>query len=291
MNAPLAHAAELWVSLSEDDGILLGAFQRACEIEKPGAPIFRRASGGSATRISRGTLHLALALEHPAALTPCDAPRLVNRYVRPLLRALSTFGEKTPYFGRDWVSAQHRPVAWVGFAHDATSKRALFEAVIGVNATWSIDRNRASFLGKSEITLQEANGRAIEASYLAAAIATAYATAFDGEPVDAPAIDDAPLLDVASDPEWSATIDEAIGIVAAGRDRSGRLKIGGQFLASRDAIARLEDRVSVFDRTTTLDAIGGAVDAELARAGVALHGIKSLISVRDVIARALAADR
>jgi hypothetical protein len=286
MNAPLTHAAELWLSLAEGSGVLLGAFQRAHEIEKNAAPIFRRASGGPAIAVSRGTIHIALALSNPAALTPCDAPRLVNRHVRPLMRALSSLGEKTPYFGRDWLSAQHRPVAWVGFAHDSSSRRALFEAVIGVNATWSLDRNRASFLGKSEIMLEEAVGHALAMNAVVEAVANEYANAFEGERGEAPAIEDAPL-EVEDDPKWTATIDEAIGTVAAGYDRKGRLKIGGQFFASRDAIVRLEDRIAAFDRTTPLDAIGAAVDGELTRAGVAIHGIKSLISIREVIARVL----
>jgi hypothetical protein len=286
MNAPLAHTAELWVSLCEDEGILLGAFQRATEIDKTAAPLFRRASGGPAIRVARGAIHIALALAHPAALVACDPPRLVNRYVRPLMRALSSFGEKTPYFGRDWLSAQHRPVAWVGFAHDSTTKRALFEAVIGVNATWSIDRNRASFLGKSEITLEEAARHALDLNAVVEAIASDYASAFEGERSDAPAVEIAPL-EVGDDPDWTASVDEAIGTVKAGFDRNGRLKIGGQFLASRDAIAALEERVSSFDRTTPLDVIGAAVDAEITKPGVAIHGVKSLISIRDVIARVL----
>ena len=286
MNGALVRAAELWVSPSEDNGVLLGAFQRASEIEETALPTLRRTSGGPAIRVAPGSLHLALALTHPAALTPCDTPRLVNRYVRPLMRALSSFGEKTPYFGRDWLAAQHRPVAWVGFAHDSSSKRALLEAVIGVHATWSLDRNRASFLGKPEITLEEAVGHTIEMNAVVVAVVKEFANTFDGERAEAPCIETSPL-EIDDDPKWMATTDEAIGTVAAGYDRKGRLKIGGQFLASRDAVARLEDRVTSFDRSTGLDVIGAAVDAELTRPGVAIHGVKSLISIRDVIARVL----
>lgn len=286
MNGPLETAAELWVSTPNDDAVFLGAFQRACEIEKIDAPILRRASGGPAISIVRGSVHVALALSHPAALVACDAPRLVNRYVRPLMRALSSFGEKTPYFGRDWLSAQHRPVAWVGFAHDSSSKRALFEAVIGVNAPWSLDRNRASFLGKSEITLSEANGRSIETEAVAEAIASEYANAFSGEHASAHEIE-APPLAVEDDPRWTAQIDEVIGIVAAGRDRNSRLRVGGQFMASRDAVTRLEEKIASLVETSSLIDIGAVVDAELTKPGIALHGIKSLLSVRDVIARAI----
>ncbi len=286
MDVLLTSTAELWVSTAQDDGIFVGALQRGCDVEKNDAPVFRRASGGPAISIGRGNVHLALALAHPAALVACDAPRLVNRYVRPLMRALSSFGEKTPYFGRDWLSAQHRPLAWVGFAHDSISKRALFEAVVGVDAPWSLDRNRASFLGKSEITMSEANARAISSESVAEAIASEYAKAFSGERAAAPEIE-ASALAVEDDPKWAAEIDEAIGVVAAGRDRHSRVRVGGQFLASRDAIARLEAKITTFDSQTSLSEIGAAVDAELARPEIALHGIKSLLSVRDAIARAI----
>jgi hypothetical protein len=199
------------------------------------------------------------------------------------MRALSSLGEKTPYFGRDWLSAQHRPLAWVGFAHDSSSRRSLFEAVVGVNATWSLDRNRASFLGKSEITLAEAIGHAVDLGHVLDVIANDYANAFEGERADAPAIETA-SPQIEDDPHWTATIDEAIGTVAAGFDRHGRLEIGGQFLASRDAVAALEERVAAFDRNTSLDVIGAAVDGELTKSGTA---IKTLVSVRDVIARVL----
>ena len=72
------------------------------------------------------------------ALVACDESRLVNRYVRPLLRALTKVGATAHFFGRDWVSVAGRPVAWVGFAHDAGTRRTVFEAVVAVGAPYVV---------------------------------------------------------------------------------------------------------------------------------------------------------
>jgi hypothetical protein len=79
-------------------------------------------------------------------------------------------------------------------------------------------------------------------------------------------------------------VDEAIGLVAAGRDRHGVLRVGGDLLASRDAIARVEARVI----GAAPEDIGAIVAEELGDPRVALDGVKTLDSVRDAIARALA---
>ncbi|MEO8874969.1 MAG: hypothetical protein ABI461_05230 [Polyangiaceae bacterium] len=286
IDGALSAPAELWTSIVEGDAVLLGAFQRTCEIDATSRVLLRRASGGPAIALGSGTIHMALALENSATLTACDPPRLVNRYVRPLLRALASLGEKAAYFGRDWVSVHHRPAAWVGFAHDSITKRAVFEAVIGVRARWSVDRNRASFLDKSEITIEEAIGHALDPSVVAEVIAAEYGKSFGGEKGAAPALEAAAFV-VGEEPNWSAVRDEAIGIVAAGRDRSQRVCVGGHFLASRDAVSRLNASLATFTAETSIDTIGGAVDSALAAPGVTVHGIKSLISVRDVIAEAL----
>ena len=45
--------------------------------------------------------------------------------------------------------------------------------------------------------------------------------------------------------------------------------------------------MAAFDASTETEALGRAVDVELTAPGIALHGIKSLRSMRDVIAEAL----
>ena len=149
-------------------------------------PRVRRGSGGPEVRLGPGTVHVALALAHPGALVPCDEKRIVNRAVRPLLRALTRIGALAHFFGRDWVSVQHRPVAWVGFAHDAGTRRTLFEAFVAVRTPFHVTE-RPSFLGKTPGTLEAIVGKPIEPQRLVDAIVDAYVGSWAVAPVEAAA--------------------------------------------------------------------------------------------------------
>ena len=266
--------AELWVAIAEDHAVVLGAFQRGIGLPE-GLPLVRRGSGGAEVRVAPGTVHVLLALESPSALVSCDEKRIVNRYVRPLLRALTRTGHLAHYFGRDWVSVDRRPIASVGFAHDASTGRTAFEAFVAVNAPFAL-RARPSFLGKAPGTLPGA-----DPARLAEAIAEAYGR--DAEPVPLePAGAPSAVGDLRADPPWAATREEAIGIVGAGPDAGGAFRVGGDLLVSRDALARLEERVVVPGAD-----IARAVDDTLAAGGVALDGVRSLASIRDVVSAAL----
>jgi hypothetical protein len=313
LDRPLAHPGELWIAVARDDGVVLGAFQR--DTGTPSAsPRRRRGSGGPEVRVGPDTVHVALALANPGALTPCDEKRIVNRAVRPLLRAMTRVGALAHFFGRDWVSVLHRPAAWVGFAHDANTRRTLFEAFVALRTPFH-DAPRPSFLGKTPGTIEEIVGRTIEPERLVEAIVEAYVVAWSVEPVDAlplaaPAAEHEHANDRASgggktagkgrsgddrehandlasaaapsvDPPWAATVEEAIGTLGAGPDARGAFRMGGDLLVSRDALARLEARAPQVPD----DALGALVDETLGAPGVALDGVRSLASVRDVIAR------
>ncbi|HZU82712.1 MAG TPA: hypothetical protein VE987_07340, partial [Polyangiaceae bacterium] len=209
-----------------------------------------------------------------------------NRYVRPLLRALtgSMAGALSArFFGRDWIAVGHRPAAWVGFAHDATTRRTLFEAFVAVRAPFATG-DRASFRGRPPGTLESIAAATFDPERVARAVADAYARGADAAVMDAPAplVEDADAEDVRGDPPWAATRDEAIGIVGAGPDARGRLRVGGDLLVSRDALARLESRAAAAGAAE----LGRVVDETLGAPGVALDGVRSLDSIRDVIARA-----
>lgn len=281
LDRPLGHPGELWVAIARDDALLAGAFQRGASLP-PDLPLARRGSGGPEVRIGPGTVHVALALAHPGALTDCDERHIVNRSVRPLLRALTKTGTLAHFFGRDWVSVRHRPAAWVGFAHDATSRRTLFEAFVAVRTPFHTG-DRRSFLGKDPGTLESIAGTSIEPSRLADAIVAAYAGAWNAEARDLP-IPEAPerTEDLRADPGWTATCEEVIGTLGAGPDARGVFRVGGDLLVSRDALARLEARVA----EETDDGIARAIDETLAAPGTALDGVRSLASLRDLIAAA-----
>lgn len=238
--------------------IVLGAFQRSGDAA--GATL-RRPSGGGVVRVGPGTLWMQLAL----TLEGLPADKLVNRHVRPLLRALTKIASKpVSYFGRDWISMAHHPVGFVGFAHDAAKGEGLLEAVVAVDEPF-VPGPRASFMGKEPRTL----GVARDHDRVLAELTAAYGLGSSGAPV---------AKVVVEEPPWDATAEEAIGFVAAGHDAYGRLRIGGELMASADAIARLE--AALARPATDLDR---AVDEAFGTGGATVFGVQSLTSLRDVI--------
>ncbi|HEX8794016.1 MAG TPA: hypothetical protein VF765_23905 [Polyangiaceae bacterium] len=258
LDRPLRAPAELMVAIASDAALVLGAFQRGAG--KPDtAPLVRRGSGGPEVLVAPGALHVLLSMESPGALVPCDERRIVNRSVRPLLRALTRVGHLAHYFGRDRVVVAHEPVAWVGFAHDATSRRTTFEALVDVRDARLVD-----------------------------AVVDAYARERDAVTLDAPEASAEDVGDLRADPPWAATRDEAIGPVGAGPDAQGRFRVGGDLLVSRDALARLEAAAAVTPLAGgAAPDVGRLVDETLAAPGVALEGVRSLRTIRDVIEQAL----
>jgi hypothetical protein len=277
LDRPLAHDAELTLATPSDERVIAGAFDRG---------LVRRGSGGPHVRVGPGTLWLTLALARPSALVPCTAEKLVNRYVRPILRALTKTAGIAHYFGRDWISVAKRPVGWIGFSHDAASGRATIEAFLAVRVPFS--GPRASFLGREPATLEEVAKTALYLDVIADAIVDAYG---GGEAFDLARADE---IDAEANPPgaqapWSARVAEVIGDVCAGRDASGRLRVGGELLASRDAIAALEAALARLSPSELLDeaTVAGFVDDAFRRPGVVLEGVRSLKSVRDAILGAL----
>jgi hypothetical protein len=249
--------AELLVAVPGDEAIVLGAFQRSSEVAGGGVVLVRRGSGGPAVRVGPGSVWVQLHLARPDVLVACDGARLVNRYVRPILRAI---GAK--YFGRDWISVDHRPAGLVAFAHDARTGRSLFEAIVAARTPFALGP-RASYLGKEPIVLES------DPAEIADAIAEAYAAlAKDSEriAIGAPAGGERRVID---EPPWKAVREDAIGIVAAGPDREGKMRVGGEFMASRDAIADLEARLA------NGEAAASAVEAALASPNAVLFGARA----------------
>ena len=294
LDRPLQHSAELLVAVPSSEAIVLGSMQRLSELDASGtvppppALVVRRGSGGGEAHVGPGTVWVQLALSSTSALVACEPNRLCNRYVRPLLRALTKLGALAHYFDRDWVSASRSPIASVSFAHDTESGRALVEAFVAVDTPFAL-RDRASFLGKRARTLRSL-GIDVDAARVADAVTDAYANAYG---IAAPTVDTTsaersdlaggPPEDPRGEPPWAAMREEAIGVVAAGRDRDGRMRVGGELMVSRDALARLEGEIAAGADPARLAA---AVDA-LAAPGVALLGVRDLRSIRDVIDEAL----
>jgi hypothetical protein len=291
LDAPLTHAATLRVGVLKDDALFPGAFQRAGSLPDRW-PLVRRASGGPEVRVGAGSVYVGLSLVNPRVAPVCaDHHRIVNRAVRPLLRALTRTGCPAQFFGRDWVAVRHQPAAWVGFAHDSTTERILFEAFVAVRIPFAVD-DRASFRGKPQATLETLSSGPIDPARLATAIVDAYVEDRQAttchERTLAPEVPASLSEEEArGDPPWAATCSEAIGLIGAGPDRRGVFRVGGDLLVSRDALARLEARLAAAPRELDDRALGEIVDDTLGSPRVAIDGVRSLSSIRSVIASAL----
>jgi hypothetical protein len=251
---------EIEIGFASDEGVLLGALQRASDVPEE-KNLIVRGTPGAAVRVGRGTLHVIVAIKK----LECAEDQILNRHVRPILKAL-----RAQYFGRDWISLMHRPIAHVGFAHLRATGRTVVEAFIAVHTQFAI-HERPSHLAKSPATLDELAIK-IDDARLVQSIVDAFSsdrvsiTRSINENVIAP-----------SDPPWTAHVEEAIGNVCAGRDANGSMRLGGEFMASFDAVRDLEDRI------TRGAKIRDAVNDAFAAPHTALFGVRSLES----IARAL----
>jgi hypothetical protein len=252
-------AVELVVAVPTTAAVVRGAFERPAQGE------LRRGSGGAAVRVGPGTVWVQLSLPSLDALGPCPPDAILNRQVRPLLRAVGA-----TYFGRDWVSASRCPVGAVGFAHEARSGRTFFEAIVAVNEPFATTERR-SFRGKQPTTLAEIKGHAIDPQDIARAIEAAYALPSAG-------VSTAPAPEPV-EPPWTVFREDAIGRIAAGPDRDGRLRLGGEMMAASDVIEDLEREAA----TVPIDAVGDVVDRHAPRA--LLFGVRPT-SILEVLTAA-----
>jgi hypothetical protein len=284
----------LWISPVVRREICLGAFQRARSALSPGAlagpqTITRRVSGGPALDLGPGTLHVLLALPSPSALLDADAPRLVNRHVRPLLRALTRLGALAQYFGRDWVTVAHRPAGWVGFAHDSASGACCFEAFVALSHPFALDlsldgypaRVVAPFLGKSPATVEQAAGKSLSMERAAALIGEAYEALGGGIARASWAAEQ--VRPVAGDERapWGGLVEAPIGFLGA---RGGATEggFGGDLLGSADLIARLDEAVRGLSWGVFRDEIGAALARSFDEGGL-IDGVRDPSILIDLI--------
>jgi len=241
---------EIEIAFSNDEAILIGAFQRACDAPSPS---IQRGTGGCAVRAAPGILHVLVA----APTFDEDESVILNRMTRPLLRAL-----RARYFGRDWIDVDHHPIAHVGFAHERATRRTVFEAFVAVRTPFAIG-DRPSYMGKKPATLEDLRGK-IDDEALVKSITDAYALPINesASPVS--------KLEARSSKPWTAAIDEAIGRICAVRDDDGRVRIGGEFMASFDAVRDFEDRIARGERPEE------AADAAFTAPHTSLFGVRSL---------------
>ena len=269
---------ELFVAVPTTRAVLLGGYQRRSELD--GAvpecvqfPRIRRGSGGAAVRVGPGMLYIGLLLPFPGALLPANEDQILNRAVRPVLRALTRAAVPTHYFGRDFLSAKKHPVALTSYAHDATTRHTFVETFVAVTEPVTT-HERTSYDGKPGATLTELRGKDVDVEKLADHLAKEHSLGFSTPE----SFVEGSMAEVDGTP-WSARVDEAIGPLFSGRDAHGKLRLGGELVASRDRVTWLEDRVD----DTTDEELGGLVDEAFGASGVALFGVRRLASILDVL--------
>ena len=246
LDRPLEGDAELSVVTITTPATVLGAFQRPQGIPRD-LPLLRRASGGPFVRVGPGTLHVVLSLAHPSALVPCDAAHIVNRHVRPLLRALTKSGALAHYFGGTgsasgagrWGRSASRTTAGRGGRRSRRSSRSASTS------------RRPDALRSSERSPRRS--RRQRGARLTGRHSVAHRGGLrDGrgarhQPAGVGGIGDEGDA-VAEEPPWRVTAEEAIGTVGAGPDATGTLRLGGDLMASRSMIERVATCVAALRR-------------------------------------------
>jgi hypothetical protein len=125
-----------------------------------------------------------------------------------------------------------------------------------------------------------------DARKTSAALMDAYSNAANADISRFESIVGEPPLPSLAAPPFDATVDEAIGVVGASIE-SSRVVLGGDFMASRDVIATLGDRLSSLGPEPSDESLGAAIDEALGpRSGALFFGVRSLKSVATVVREA-----
>lgn len=157
------------VSVVQGPAVILGAMQRAGRVvvltacEQAGVTVVRRVTTGTAVWVGGTGIILSLALPHVAAIQEDATHRtLLNRNVRPFLRAFSRGGVMAHYFGREWISLRKQPAALLGY--EVTRAGAvLIDVILGVDQSLALptelmtaeERAVDRFMGKTPAGLSE----------------------------------------------------------------------------------------------------------------------------------------
>lgn len=241
----------------------LGRFQRATS---PKGEAFRRHTGGAAVPYGAGRVSLCLVA--PSLEAVADVPfldKVVNRCVRGCVKGLAGLGLKALYGGRDYLTAERRPVALVSMAVGEGGE-CLFQAVLGHTAPATPVRPApdAPWTPLADLV------PGLAFADLARALASGYAAATGRslEAVDAPAPE--PLPFGPEDPAglaWGAPVPVPIGTVSAGA-RLGPggtladLALAGELMVDDGAAGALRDALAGTDPDAA--AVGRAVRAVFA---------------------------
>ena len=206
--------AYLTASVVRGPAVILGAGQRAGRVLQldtcaaASTPVYRRTTSGTAAYLGAQAILWTLALPRVDCIFPDASMRtLLNRNVRPFLRGLRrAAGAPAHYFGRDWISMAHRPVALLGF--EVSPRGAvLIEVIAGVDAPLAIPAALATaeehavdrWLGKAPAALADlmkADAPTVARTVMEAVVAASASPIADAPPSPPRAL--VPVRDAAS---------------------------------------------------------------------------------------------
>jgi hypothetical protein len=284
-----------------DGSLRIGAFEPTPELGAANGNARRRMTGGGTTSL-HDALILTVQVSSIAQVFPCQPPQFLNRYVRPVLRALTSCGVHAAYFGRDWIAARdpasgtHHPVALLAAAHDCASGRACIECFIGLKEPVipRFDSERPSFQGKTPRSCFDVTHQAQEG--FAARLEDALANQWHQCGVSV--LRDQHSMSLVEGPcDTSCPVDtpkiawqEPIGALSLSwRDHTVRLQ--GPFILSDDVHARLEQAGTEYvlafaqeDETRAQERVARLRHRfEQAVSGSVHLGVKSWSAVADVV--------
>lgn len=258
-------------------GVVRGAFESNRRAE---LPTYRRASGGRSARLTDGSMYCAFFLPRPEQAAPdVNAGNLLNRLLRPLLKALSGMGALAHYFGRDWVAIDKRPAVTVAFAHERNTGRTLIEAFLGVSSSVAVDPEHVSYLGKQPDSIERLARRPLDLEELTKRIVHAYAVAYHFEWRDQ-AWPSGAATELEREPAWQSTVSEPIGLVGARRDEQGTLHLGGELMMSHDVLRGLTEWLGSARGESEIDE---ALRACLGGDEVAMFGLRDASSLKHLV--------
>jgi hypothetical protein len=291
--------ASLYAAELTGAATVLGAHQHARHaLRSPHGEVLRRATGGSALWGGDGVLFVSLALQDCNALVMCPPGKLLNRYVRGALAGLRELGYSAHYFGRDFVSLNALPVAYVGWSEQRSGLVQL-ELFIAHTRGFALPAedgaypvlSAPAFRGRQPTTLTEA--KPVDAPAVLEAIGHGYARSYGAEEqplaLDLKHLERARQLDpvirvIDERPglAWSAPHEEAIGFVSAGiaLDAQGLIsaaRIAGDFFMHSDCHAELEEALA--GKPPTDETFASAIDAVLANRVGLIEGVRSLRTI------------
>lgn len=305
----LLYGAEL-----SDAAVVLGAYQHAPHALQSSAlsqlalPVLRRRTGGAAVFGGEGVLYFALGLADASALMQCPPGRILNRNVRGFLAGIRALRVPAHYFGRDFVSFDAQPGAYLGW-DEADDGRVLVEFFIGLETAFTLPEGMRAqpagaeppLRGKTPITLRGAGDETHSAAEVLEQVAQGHGKSFGLELAQTPpsaaelasaaALRAALAVDVADTAglAWSDPLPEAIGGVSAG----ARLDAGGAFAAVRVAgdfyqhrACAPQLRAHLLGAAPDPDRIGAALDAVYAARPGLIEGVRSLNTLRSALLQA-----